>query len=311
MRGLRRIITRTGLGLWLAGCLLIGLGGLTPARAEEAGGKLQITMSPAKDRIEIKAGETTSSKFKILNTGQKPFKFKVYASPYHITNANYESEYETETPMNQISRWIKFDQTEFALEPDQEVEVAYKVETPADIPDGAQYAVIFAETEPEESEGQQVVSNKRLGMLVYARGDGESKMSGESALSKIGFWQLGQGLKFEPEVKNTGNTDFAATVRFKAKSLFGKEEIIAEPNNLQEIDIIPDTTRALSFEWEETPTFGLVKLTTEIKYLDKTDIHENWVLFMSPLAVVIALLIVAAIIIRMLYGKKKKPRMGR
>ncbi len=304
---MRKQLNFKALSLMIGLGLMLAIGQL--ALAQEPG-EVQITMSPAKDRIEIAAGKNTSSELTVINSGKKDFKFKVYASPYSTTGTDYSGDYKRETSFNQINRWIKFDQTEYQLAAGEEAIIKYRVETPADIPDGAQYAVIFAETEPEQVAGQQLASNKRVGMLVYARGGGESRFSGQSLAPSIKFWQHGDNLKIDQQVKNTGNADFQASVTLKAKSLFGEQKIIDNQAHLQQVDILPDTTRSIEPEWKNPPQFGLVKMEVEVKYLEQTDSYQQWVLFMSPLAttlVIVGLVLIVGIIV---YGSKR-PKMRR
>lgn len=304
---MRKQLNFKALSLMIGLGLMLAIGQL--ALAQEPG-EVQITMSPAKDRIEIAAGKPTTSDFTIINSGQKAFKFKVYASPYSITNTDYNSVYDQETPLNQINRWIKFDKNQYELAPGKEVKINYRVETPADIPDGAQYAVIFAETEPEQATGQQLASNKRVGLLVYAHGGGETRLGGESLAPKISFWQTGDDLKIDQQVKNTGNTDFKTDVTLKAKSLFGEQKVIDERASLRQVDVLPETTRSIQPEWKNPPQFGIAKVTVEVKYLDKTDNYDQWVLFMSPLVMVIAAVVIIVIIGSVVYGRRK-PKVGR
>ena len=92
----------------------------------------------------------------VKNIGTKGLRYRVYASPYVVKGENYDLDFseEASTSYTQISRWITIlgedgsyaKEAEFAIEPGETQTIHYRIDVPEDVPGGAQYAVIWAQT---------------------------------------------------------------------------------------------------------------------------------------------------------------------
>ncbi|MCL2037653.1 hypothetical protein FWG95_01455 [Candidatus Saccharibacteria bacterium] len=270
--------------------------GLSPKKPD---GIMELTVSPTSTRLELKAGQSTKGEFMIFNSGEVSLDVKVSANPYSVKNENYDGDYENETPRSQIVRWINFDQAEYHLEPRQQETVHFTVNTPQSIPDGGQYAVLLAETASEatSTEGSSFNTIKRVGTLLYASTDGQTKDSGFVKEVSVKGWQKEQPVAFTQRITNDGNTDFVTTGKATLTSLFGRE--IATVIVDEQI-VLPDTTRATDKSFNEKVVPGFYKLSVESTFLGQTHTSEKWV-FVAPvwlvsLVLIIFLLVIAVII---------------
>lgn len=245
---------------------------------------IQITLSPTAARLKLNPDSQYVGKFTVLNTGRQVFKFRVYATPYQVTNENYDAGFEGGTVRTQISRWISMPDTIFSLEPGGRVDVPYTVTVPAKVPSGGQYAVLFAETIGEEDTGgtRSVLSKKRVGMLVYASISGTTKEAGDVEFSASSWWQYSTPLTVTWRVKNTGNTDFPTTSKLVVKDLSGKVVYQSEP---RDYEVLPDTTRAIEASWAQAHE-GIYKVTVEAGLLGKT-YAETHIVFVKPTAILV------------------------
>ena len=276
----------------------------TPTYAETAtsGSDVEITLSPTKVRLPMEPGASKQDVFKVINTGDKDFTFKVYASPYQVSNEKYDPTFSVETSRTQISRWISVPDEEFSLKPGDEVEVPYSIAVPKDVPAGGQYAVIFAETTNDGSDGGSIIAKKRVGLLVYGNISGDTREQGNIESNDLSSWQYSSPLTTQWRVKNTGNTDFAIKTKMTVKSVWGKE-LYSSPET--ENTVLPDTVRAIDLQWQQA-RIGLYKVSTTASFLDNSQTEESWVLVMSPILLVLIVVVISLIVAGAIYAIRKK-----
>lgn len=237
-----------------------------------------ITLSPVSSKYKVDAGTTVSDKLTIVNDGKISYDFIVYSRPYSVTNENYEPNF-TETPKNADAyTWVRFAKTKFHLEAGKSVDVPYTISVPKEAAPGGHYGVVFAETQPPESQagGNSVVRKKRVGSILYATVNGQYITSGEVVSTNIPFWQLQPPLRAESSVKNTGNSDFTNDIVYTVKDVFGNVKF----KDVKQYTILPQTTRAFSLEWKDASWFGFYQVELEQKVLDKKSLESGYVLIL-------------------------------
>lgn len=275
------------------------------AQAQANPGAVEMTVSPTKQELSLTPGTQSDGSFKVFNSGDSPFTFRLYAAPYSVANEQYDPNFENETNRTQISRWINVSDAEVSLQPGEDTEIPYTVAVPDDIPNGGQYAVIFAETAEEETDRDAaIIAKKRVGMLVYGRADGDTRDGGEIVSQETKRWQHGAPLSTNWRVENTGNTDFEVTSQLTVSALFGDVVYESEP---RENVLLPDTTRSLDLQWDDA-RFGIYKVETTVQFLDTERTEARYVLVASPIVVVIAAAALVALIGGIVYGARKKRR---
>lgn len=279
----------------------------SPVFAQSAVQNESITMSPTSRKYTVDAGKTVEDKLTIVNDGKTDYDFLIYARPYSIQDNNYSNPNFTLTPTNaDLYAWVQFPQTKFHAKAGETIEIKYSVRVPAGAAPGGHYGVIFAETQPGNTEntGNSVVRKKRVGAIVYATVNGEYRNTGQAAGGSIPFWQVQPPLHTTVAVKNTGNTDFADETRLTVKDIFGNVKY----DVAKSYQVLPDTTRSINLDWDRASWFGFYKVETQQKFLDKTVKNEGYVLLM-PRYMPIALL--AVLIIGGLYayrGRRKSKK---
>ena len=273
-----------------------------------------IQVSPVSARVILKPGSELDYSIVVSNVGTDAFNFTVYAAPYTIIDEDYNVSFASETNRSQIAHWIKFinddgslvDTYRGSVAPGAKKSVGYRVTVPNDIPAGGQYATIFAQTEPSETEantsGLKTVS--RIGMVVYGRTEGETEESAEITEYHLPGFLTGGPVKASSVVKNTGNTDIEARYYYTINSILGgeiyKDEIA--------YNILPDTSRRQEFAWENTQPMGIFKATYRVEVLG--EVHEETrllvILPIYMIVIAIILLTVLTIWIIMLVRKRKE-----
>jgi hypothetical protein len=279
-----------------------------------------LQISPVANRVVLNPGDELTYKMEVDNIGSKKFKFRVYATPYSIANEAYEVNFNNETKRTQISRWITFNQNAnakkdsekkwqkevtFEVEPDGRQEIEYKVSVPKDIPQGGQYATIFAESVPEDSVASTGVRTiSRVGLILYGRTNGETTELAEVSDFNMKTFMTSGKISAEANIENKGNTDFTATMKMKIDKLIG--------GTVAEFDtpypVIPDSPkRHAVLEWEDTPIFGIFKVTATVAAADK-NVSETKIVLILPIWIIIIMLVLLTIIIAWLIILIRKRR---
>lgn len=271
-----------------------------PALADDTP-RSEITMSPAKSVIELEAGQSFDGSFKIYNNGNVDFEFSVYASPYSIDEDSCGQNFTIKTDRTQLSDWVKFAQDKYNLKAGENITVNYSVTVPNDIPDGGQYAVLFAET--AGAQGGSISSRTRVGMLLHAHTNGETILEGEADKVEISKIKFNDQLSINQTIKNTGNTDFPVDATLEVKNIFGAT---IHSDEIRDSRILPKTTCGVQIIWKNAPIFGLFNIKMTTRFLDKTSENSGWTLFISPIVIGVLALVVLAIILWKHYGKTKR-----
>lgn len=249
-----------------------------------------ITLSPVSSKYKIDAGTSVNDKLTVVNDGKVAYDFIVYSRPYSVTNEKYEPNF-TNTPKNADAYgWVRFEKTKFHIEAGSTIEVPYTVSVPKQAAPGGHYGVIFAETQPTDTQvsGNAVVRKKRVGSILYATVNGQYTTAGNMVSTDIPFWQAQPPLHAESTAKNTGNTDFANDTIFTVKDVFGNTKF----KETKQYTILPQTTRKMTFDWTRSSWFGLYKVELEQTVLGKKSTNSGLVLMMPRYLPVLLLVIV-------------------
>lgn len=299
-------------------CFVGSLGVITtPVFAEEQKPAIQPQISPVTNRVSLRAGEALEYTFNIDNIGAEAFTYKVYATPYSVTNESYQLNFSNENNRTQIARWITFkqedgkfvDKATFRIEPGSKQTIEYRISVPKDIPSGGQYAVIFAEPEaPANKNSTGITAVHRVGLVIFGRTDGETKNSATITNFSLPTFLTHGKVIMNATVKNDGNTDFDAKTSMIVERFFGGK--VYEKNHSD--SILPETSRNISMTWEETPSFGVFRVITNITALDKTHKETKLIVIMPVFIIIITLILLTIIIVwTIILIKKRHDRKSR
>jgi hypothetical protein len=266
------------------------------------------SVSPISARLQLTPGVVTDGTFKVSNPGTAELAFKVYATPYYVSNDNYDNpKFSGETNRTQVSRWISFDQTEYTLAPGASVQVNYHVTVPASVPAGGQYAAIMVEDMPATVEGG-ISASSRIGIYVFSSIAGTTIEMGVILGNSINGWYYNSPIETSVSVKNDGNTDFAVATTLKIFNIFGGE---IHDSGVKNYNILPETSRSISLNWESGTHFGLYTVQQNVKFLNYDETYTRVVLLMPVwlllIVVVLVSVAIALIVIRIQKGISKNP----
>ena len=296
--------------LLLAVVGILSLAVSAPAVAASEDQKSQITVTPTKLQLDLDPGQQIDGEYTAINTGDLQVTIKVYASPYRILDSEYNRQYDDTTwSRAQLASWVSYEQDEFTLDPEESVVVRYRIEVPTNVPAGGHYAMLMTEIQPDDSQGDgaSIISKKRIGISAMAHVAGETVRSGSIASDEVGFWQTGSTVESSLAIENTGKIHFPVKTQMKVHSLLDK--LIYTSDEL-ELDVLPDTTRAMDHEWSEA-SIGLYRVELVANFLNEDHVVSRWVLVMPLWIPLVAFIVLFAGLVHWLYRKRKNKSKGK
>lgn len=292
----------------------------TPTFADDDDSLVQIQISPVSNRVTLNPNDELTYTMTVDNVGSKKFKFRVYAAPYSISNESYDVSFTNETNRTQITRWITFNtnksakkdsekkwakEATFVVDGHGRQEVEYKISVPKDIPAGGQYAMIFAETVPDDStpEATGVRTISRIGLILYGNTTGETVEKATLSDFNMQGVMLKGNITASLNSKNEGNTDFSTNVSMEVKNvLTGKTDTVDKS-----YDVLPDSpTRNIKVEWDKTPGIGIFNVHTVATALDQTIDETRTVVIVPVWLIIIMLLLLTFIIVWLIILIRKR-----
>ena len=332
-----KIITKAVLASLVA---VLGFGALAAnTYAEENNGdsdtteapKTSMTLMPVSKTLEIASGSTYDGTLTVSNDGSEEMKVEVYAAPYSYIYSDEEDLYKlgfnNQTNFTQISRWITIkdkngnytdNHPTFKIPAGEALNIDYRVTTPSSIPAGGQYAVIFVQTVSGDTNSSGIRTEASAGMVLYGHStEGETIIS--SAISSMAVGQGsgsgdqsdGRNFYGSAKVKNDGNVDFFARGKLTVEPIIGFSSY-ETPDGGSAPSVIPESERVVSDEWEETPDFGVYKVTWTVTAGDNTETIEQVFFLISPAAVIITIIVLTIVIVSIIMVvRKRKERRSR
>ena len=273
-----------------------------------------LQISPVSNRVTLSpSGDTPLTyTFNVDNVGSETFKYKLYAAPYSVTDETYEVNFTQETPRTQISRWISFKREDdsfgetasYEIKPGEKQTITYQIKVPDNIPSGGQYATIFAEPDVDASEGDLsgIKTVSRVGLVIYGRTEGDTDDSAEITDFSLTNFLTEGNIATGARIKNNGNTDFTAEASLTVKKFFGSVAY----EKTRSYDVLPDTSRRINMEWEDTPVFGIFHVTSTVKALDQEHTETKLVLIVPLFMIIIAIILLTIMVIWLIILIKKR-----
>lgn len=288
-----------------------------------------ISLMPVSKVLQISPSSEYADVITVNNDGDSEIEIEVFAAPYAYVfseeDQSYKLGFNAETNFTQIARWITFQKSDgnwdkrvvFKIPAHDSVSVKYKVMTPNSIPEGGQYAVIFAHTLTGVISASGIRTEASPGMVLFGR----STTGDVKTVAKISEMEAQYGIHGDDnqksyfygtaKVKNEGNIDFNASGTLKVDPIigFGSYET---PEGHGRISVIPESALDLSDKWEDSPSFGLYKVTWTVKAGNETETVETLV-FVNPIIAIIIIIIVLTIITiwTILVVRRRKARSSR
>jgi hypothetical protein len=273
---------------------------------------LSDTTNSSFSKISLQPGEHFSGTFKFFNLGSQSFKVNLSVTPYSVKDESYERDQTSQTDRTQISRWMSFPRNDFVLAAGETADIEYVVDVPKDVPDGGQYAIIVASADLL-TKRDSWVNTVALGYTIYATiNEGNTRIDARLINQEIPKFYLKGPIGDAATIKNSGNTDVQAKHKIVVSDFFSNRELYdsGEVDNF----ILPDTSRKMVLEWDNTSELGIYKIKSSVTMLGQT-YEEDGVVLVLPIYVIIIfgaviLLLIWAIVLKIRQRRKKTTKEG-
>lgn len=295
--------------------------------AEDQNVATSISLTPVSKILQLASNSVYDETFTVNNDGETSIKIEVYAAPYSYVYSNEENLYKlgfsNENNFTQISRWITFkdtagnyvEKTVFSIGPQTSLDIAFRISTPNNIPNGGQYAVIFAHTLSEATSGSGIRTEASPGMVVYGRSS-EGEATVEAEISSLSVMEEDGNVVSTAKVKNSGNVDFNAAGTLKIEPIIGFGSYNTDPESpiIRYLSVIPETELVISDVWEDAPGFGIYKATWEVTAGEKSEKIEKLIvripIFVIIITIILLTILIAWIIITVRKRKERRSRLA-
>lgn len=279
-----------------------------------------VAISPPIIEFDLIPGAASSETIRVRNTGLKEVDLKIGVAPMTVTGEDYSTDYSKNTPRTEITRWtsIKLESGCKAYKADgdgtmyvhfrvqEECFVTFSTKTPTNAPYGSQHMSVFFE-EYMEVEGEGVSMIRSIGASIYGTnrvGGNGNDACGKVTSQSIPFWIFGGPLDTKATVENCGVLDFHATIDIEVRNIFGGVVYKDDGHPVDKI-VMAETTRAIDDSWKDS-AIGIYKTKQTVKFLGETHELEKWTFIVPVWLIIVILLCVAAIVLSVIYGRKKK-----
>lgn len=301
--------------------------GTENAGSSEAG--VQISLSPVSKVLQLSSNSVYDEEFTVNNDGSRELEVEVFAAPYSYVYSEdldtYQLGFSNENHFTQISRWISFKDNDgnyaktinTTIPPHGSTTISFRVTTPDNIPAGGQYAVVFARTTNGPIGSNGIKTEASPGLVIYGRSS-EGEIIAKAEISSLNISQtkvegntIRDLINATAKIKNDGNVDISAVGKLTIDGVLGGGHY-ETPSDRGRISVIPEAELVVSDSWEETPGFGLFKVTWTVTVGDHTETIEQFVVINILPAIIVAIIVLTIIIAGcIILIKKRKERRSR
>ncbi len=269
---------------------------MTSAPAHASGLKI----APLEYRTTLKSGEKQRGFIDVSNPSKETVRVSASTQAFRQTDDNGSLEFFDDA---HVSAGILLDLDEFDLGPHEAVRM-YFVLDGTRLPAGDVYGAIFFTTAPARYRESGVGQSIRLGTLLSITNGSPGSRKAEITKLNVPFLQLGDVIRGDYRIKNTGDsrasTGFYPKVKLSAR-LFGEER-----QNRAKL-VFAGRTRQNDFELK-TPPFGLYRVTAGYG----TSKQSAWVFVAHPIALIVlaVALVLGGLILSLRHRKKRSSSRG-
>lgn len=264
---------RNGGGYFLAllvglAYLLIGQEKLALAESGEFNGLL---ISPAINSIELSSGESYVGAMVVKNNTSSAMKVTMSVGSYNLDEGDYDNpNYDDIGRYNEIANWIYLDKDNFTLETNESTTVKYRIAVPDDVPDGEQYAVIFAS-----------VGDSRVGMFIKALMIDSNIANSARIANMTPIFQWNKSPRVGFLVTNTGNVINDVSYKVEVKDA-STDEVVYKTQSIC-TGIYPGTTRYLNIDVDDEIDRGVYNIELSVSTAGENRIMKRTII-LEPLA---------------------------
>lgn len=270
--------------------LIIGIGHTSAAQTP----KFKLTLSPIYENETLNPGSDNNGDLYIINQGQDPIYYSVYATPYGVSDEHYTPDFKPIKGRPNISSWFHFIDPGKIILPGQTNTIRYTLDLPKNVLPGGYYGAIFVRSSDSPSAPKQsgVQINQSLGEIFYIDVPGNVLKS-----SKLVSWSAASlqsnNVTASVRLENAGSIHYFASVKVNFHSIFGGSNA---SETLSKV-VLPQTIRDIPVNLPNPPSFALYRVSGSIQAYKKIGLGNRYILVVSRSTRVKALIAVGLVIL--------------
>ena len=289
--------------------MILSFAVITKAQDAEVG----ITISPPVEEREVTPGENYTGKIKVTNNSSENLTLETQVQDFLAQGEEGGKTFidpSDDNAVYSLAKWVKIEK-DFSLNKGETKEISYTIEVPETAEPGGHYGVVFFSPKSSSAavNGSGAVVQPKIGtlLLVTVKGDirygakvaefSTDKNLYTNSLNQIDFTTRFQNLS-TIHVKPTGTIEIKNVLGSSVGSL-----AVNESGN----NVLPDSIRAFSNQWEKKYGFGPYKATLNLTYGDGevvTEVMTFWIIpWKETLAIALGIVLIVWIVSRLQWRK--------
>ena len=208
-----------------------------------------LTIAPARQEIELKTADSTTSIFKIYNHGDTPVSGTLKIVDFIVNNDQGIPEFLEDQTLSSdyaAATWIKLPYQRLTIPANDKVEFQFTINSPATALPGGHYAAIIFETTTDInlsplSNQAQALTSSRLASLLYINIPGSYEESALISFFKAPKFSQNGPITLTTKILNLSPIHLRPQGVITITNIFG--DVIAHLN-LEESNIFPQTERS-------------------------------------------------------------------
>ena len=305
---LRRLINNWWVGLVSVGLLLAALIGA--ATAQETS-QVTISVSPPTFELSANPGERLENSFRIINGTDSELTLSTAVKNFTAEGEEGAVNLTDDDTGFSLASWISVNPETAILPPRGSQTFAFSIDVPDNAEPGGHFGSVIVSTNPVQIDSTGAAVSQEAGPLILlgVAGDVDQSAKIVSFAAQKGFWEKGP-VVLETRIANEGNVHFKPSGTIAVKNMFGRE---ITRINLEERNVLPDTTRKLLNEW--SPGFAVGRYTADLSVVFGQDQNvetasATFVIF--PYKIIVPILLgLILLIVLLVRGRQRLSAAGR
>lgn len=250
--------------------------------------KAVLAIEPTRIELSLKPGQTANNKLRVSNRGSKPIYVEISTQAFSVANEKYDYQF---SEAEELSKWLKFNQTSAEIEPNKTLYIDYQVAVPNNASPGGRYLAVFASVTSDENDSNIV---GRAGQMIYLTVNGNFKKDGQLLDVNVPLLVFNKNVNWSYRVRNTGTVHFYSPLQTKLLNIFLKPIKDDQSDHL----IMPNSIRLINQSVRLSAWPGLYIFKADIGAADRAPRHITRPILFLPVPFILLLVLIIYWLVR-------------
>ena len=259
----------------------IGIAILLTTQIASAAVAQHMTLTPAARELSADPGGSVKSYVTVVNQNDTNLTVELSTAPYSVKGLEYTPDFLPLAGTTDASKWLSLGVSGVqTIGPRRTLDVPVTLNVPESTAPGGYYGVLFAVSKPSGIASTGVVTQARLGSIVYITVNGESKQQAGVSGEGIGWFHRSGDIPLSVIATNYGGVHFNAEVKTSIKNIIGREVY----RDSQQRYVLPQTKRRITTDWRSDSIIGLFRVERSVRLPDReVSLPTEWCVVIHPL----------------------------